>query len=134
MTLFNVLSMFLKKETLSKKPQEKINSLNNIRRHLKKYDLLNSKYLLKRNNTYFVLYLEKDRNIQYSLKTSNFLLANILKYKLLENIHKRIKEMKDEDLLKITNNFNRHLEIFKADTGVNIKVNDFDNIDNEKNS
>ena len=65
------------------------NKLLNIKRFLKKYDLLNNKNLIKRKNIY---YLQKDRNIQYSLNTSDFLLSNILKYKILLKIEERLKK------------------------------------------
>lgn len=82
------------KETLSEKIQPKLNDLSNIRRYLKKHNLLNSKYLSKINNTYYVFYFKKNENQQFSLKTSDFLIANILKYKIINNIKEEIKNGK----------------------------------------
>ena len=49
------------------------NSLLNIKRYLKKYDLLNNKNLTKRKEIYyFTFYLTKDKNISYSLNTNDF--------------------------------------------------------------
>ena len=92
------------------------NKLLNIKRFLKKYDLLNNKNLIKRKNIYyFSFYLQKDRNIQYSLNTSDFLLSNILKYKILLKIEERLKKMGlKEDYLK---QFNTNLTVIKTDKG-----------------
>jgi integrase len=91
-----------KKQTLSKETPPKLNNLNSVRRYLKKYDLLNNKYLINRNGIYyFVFYFEKDTNKQFSLKTSNFLLANIIKYKIITEINKELNRMKNEDFLDI---------------------------------
>jgi len=65
-----------------------------------------------------VLYLENDINIQYSLKTSNYLISNILKYKILINIKEELRKMNKDDLL---NRFNTNLQVFKTDTGINIQ-------------
>ena len=49
------------------------NSLLNIKKYLKKYDLLNNKNLTKRKEIYyFTFYLTKDKNISYSLNTNDF--------------------------------------------------------------
>ena len=96
------------------------NKLLNIKRFLKKYDLLNNKNLIKRKETYyFSFYLQKDRNIQYSLNTSDFLLSNILKYKILLKIEERLKKMGlKEDYLK---QFNQNLTVIKTDKGLLIE-------------
>jgi integrase len=92
-----------------------------MRRYLKKHDLLNDKYLTKRNNIYyFVFYLEKDLNCQYSLKTSNYLIANIFKYKILYNIMIEMRKMNIEDRL----NTNQALTIFKSDNSLNLIAED----------
>ena len=65
-----------------------------------------------------MLYLENDINIQYSLKTSNYLISNILKYKILINIKEELRKMNKDDLL---NRFNTNLQVFKTDTGINIQ-------------
>jgi hypothetical protein len=90
------------------------NKLLNIKRFLKKYDLLNNKNLIKRKNIYyFSFYLQKDKNIQYSLNTNDFLLSNILKYKILLKIEERLKKMGlKEDYLK---QFNTNLTVIKTD-------------------
>ena len=114
---FNVSS----KENLSNKVIIKNdNKLLNIKRFLKKYDLLNNKNLIKRKNIYyFSFYLQKDRNIQYSLNTSDFLLSNILKYKILLKIEERLKKMGlKEDYLK---QFNQNLTVIKTDKGLLIE-------------
>ncbi len=92
------------------------NKLLNIKRFLKKYDLLNNKNLIKRKNIYyFSFYLQKDKNIQYSLNTNDFLLSNILKYKILIKIEERLKKMGlKEDYLK---QFNTNLTVIKTDKG-----------------
>ena len=96
------------------------NNLLNIKRFLKKYDLLNNKNLIKRKNTYyFSFYLKKDRNIQYSLNTNDFLLSNILKYKILIKIEERLKKMGiEEDYFQ---QFNRNLTVIKTDKGFSIE-------------
>ena len=96
------------------------NKLLNIKRFLKKYDLLNNKNLIKRKNIYyFSFYLQKDKNIQYSLNTNDFLLSNILKYKILFKIEERLKKMGlKEDYLK---QFNTNLTVIKTDKGLLIE-------------
>ena len=79
------------------------NSLLNIKRYLKKYDLLNNKNLTKRKNIYyFTFYLTKDKNISYSLNTNDFFLSNILKYKILLKLKEEIKKWDSKN--NITNN------------------------------
>ena len=108
-----------KKETLSKKTTIKTNKLNNIKRYLIKYDLLNDKYLTKRKEIYYFNYtIDKDNNCQYSLKTTNYLISNILKYKILLKIKEELQKMNENDLL---NKFNRNLTVFKTDTSINIQ-------------
>ena len=104
---------------------KKDNSLLNIKRFLKKYDLLNNKNLTKRKNIYyFTFYLTKDKNISYSLNTKDFFISNILKYKILLKLKEEIKKMGfEEEYLK---QFNTNLTIFKTDNSINI------NIDNEE--
>ena len=101
-----------KQDLSNKNVIKKDNSLLNIKRYLKKYDLLNNKNLTKRKDIYyFSFYLQKDRNIQYSLNTKDFLLSNILKYKILLKLEKEIKKMDfEEEYLK---QFNTSLTIFK---------------------
>ena len=96
------------------------NKLLNIKRFLKKYDLLNNKNLIKRKNIYyFSFYLQKDKNIQYSLNTNDFLLSNILKYKILLKIEERLKKMGlKEDYLK---QFNTNLTVIKTDKSFKIE-------------
>ena len=51
------------------------NKLLNIKRFLKKYDLLNNKNLIKRKDIYyFIFYLKKDKNLCFSSYTKDFLL------------------------------------------------------------
>ena len=77
------------------------NSLLNIKRYLKKYDLLNNKNLTKRKeNYYFTFYLTKDKNISYSLNTNDFFLSNILKYKILLKLNGEFKKMGFEEYNK----------------------------------
>ena len=99
------------------------NSLLNIKRYLKKYDLLNNKNLIKRKDIYyFTFYLQKDKNISFSLNTKDFFLSNILKYKILLKLKEEIKKMDfEEEYLK---QFNTSLTIFKTDSGININVDD----------
>jgi hypothetical protein len=100
------------------------NSLLNIKRYLKKYDLLNNKNLTKRKeNYYFTFYLTKDKNISYTLNTNDFFLSNILKYKILLKLKEEIKKMGFEE--EYNKQFNTNLTIFKTDNSINI------NIDNE---
>ena len=107
------------KQNLSEDKQPKLNDLSNIRRYLKKHNLLNSKYLSKRNNTYYyVFYFEKDINQQFSLKTPDFLIANILKYKIINNIKEEIRKMGNEELFSL----NQKLTIFGTDTTININA------------
>ena len=78
---------------------KKDNSLLNIKRFLKKYDLLNNKNLIKRKDIYyFTFYLQKDKNISFSLNTKDFFLSNILKYKILLKLKEEIKKMDFEVL------------------------------------
>ena len=105
--LINTLQCFYnvpKKENLSKKTTIKNNNLNNIKRYLIKYNLLNKKYLVKRKDIYYFNYtIDKDNNCQYSLKTSDYLISNILKYKILLKLERKLKEMNENELLKIFN-------------------------------
>ena len=110
------------KQNLSNKIVKKNdNSLLNIKRYLKKYDLLNNKNLIKRKDIYyFTFYLQKDKNISFSLNTKDFLLSNILKYKILLKLKEEIKKMDfEEEYLK---QFNTSLTIFKTDSGININA------------
>ena len=99
------------------------NKLLNIKRFLKKYDLLNNKNLIKRKDIYyFIFYLQKDKNITFSLNTKDFLLSNILKYKILLKLEKEIKKMDfEEEYLK---QFNTSLTIFKTNNSININTDD----------
>lgn len=73
----------------------------------------------KRNNTYYyVFYFEKDENQQFSLKTSDFLIANILKYKIIKNIKEEIKKMGNEDLFSLT----QKLTIFGTENTLNLNA------------
>ena len=114
-----------KQDLSNKNVIKKDNSLLNIKRYLKKYDLLNNKNLTKRKDIYyFIFYLKKDKNICFSLNTKDFLLSNILKYKILLKLKEEIKKMGfEEEYLK---QFNTNLTIFKTDNSINI------NIDNEE--
>ena len=77
------------------------NSLLNIKRYLKKYDLLNNKNLTKRKDIYyFTFYLSKDKNISYTLNTNDFFLSNILKYKILLKLNGEFKKMGFEEYNK----------------------------------
>ncbi|MFW2607647.1 tyrosine-type recombinase/integrase [Aliarcobacter butzleri] len=113
-----------KQDLSNKNVIKKDNSLLNIKRYLKKYDLLNNKNLTKRKDIYyFTFYLQKDKNISFSLNTKDFFLSNILKYKILLKLKEEIKKMDfEEEYLK---QFNTSLTIFKTDNSINI------NIDNE---
>lgn len=91
------------KQDLSNKIVKKNdNSLLNIKRYLKKYDLLNNKNLIKRKDIYyFTFYLQKDKNISFSLNTKDFFISNILKYKILLKMEEKLKEMGfEEEYLK----------------------------------
>ena len=102
---------------------KKDNSLLNIKRFLKKYDLINNKNLIKRKDIYyFTFYLQKDKNISFSLNTKDFFLSNILKYKILLKLKEEIKKMDfEEEYLK---QFNTSLTIFKTDNSININAED----------
>ena len=98
------------KDILNKK------SLLNIKRYFKKYDLLNNKNLVKRNeNFYFSFYLENDKSLQFSLYTKDLLLANILKYKIILKLKEELKKMDKEEYLK---QFNTTLTILKTDNSI----------------
>ena len=87
-----------KQDLSNKNVIKKDNSLLNIKRYLKKYDLLNNKNLTKRKDIYyFIFYLKKDKNICFSLNTKDFLLSNILKYKILLKLEEEIKKMGFEE-------------------------------------
>ncbi|PNV82955.1 MAG: hypothetical protein C0627_07850 [Sulfurimonas sp.] len=62
---------------------ETFGKLKQIGKLLKQYNLLNSKYLYLRNNTYYFVLKVKNRVIKKSLKTDNYIYANILKYKIM---------------------------------------------------
>jgi integrase len=95
----------------------KSKNLLNIKRYLKKYDLLNNKNLIMRENIYyFSFYLEKDKNVQYSLKIKDFLLANIIKYKIILKLKEEIKKMNFED--EYLKQFNTSLTILKNDNSI----------------
>ncbi len=102
-----------KQDLSNKNVIKKNNSLLNIKRYLKKYDLLNNKNLTKRKEIYyFTFYLTKDKNISYSLNTNDFFLSNILKYKILLKLNGEFKKMGFEEYNK---QFNNNLTIFKTD-------------------
>ncbi len=66
----------------------------------------------RKNIYYFTFYIEKDKNICFSLNTNDLLLSNILKYKILIKLEKRLKEMGiEEDYLK---QFNTNLIVNKT--------------------
>ena len=101
----------------------KSKNLLNIKRYLKKYDLLNNKNLLIRKEIYyFSFYLEKDKNIQYSLKIKDFLLANIIKYKIILKLKEEIKRMNFED--EYLKQFNTSLTILKSDNSIIVNADD----------
>ena len=103
------------KQDLSNKIVKKNdNNLLNIKRYLKKNDLLNNKNLIKRKDIYyFIFYLQKDKNITFSLNTKDFLLSNILKYKILLKLKEEIKKMDfEEEYLKT-----KHIMIIFATFG-----------------
>lgn len=113
----------IKQDLSNKIVKKNDNNLLNIKRYLKKYDLLNNKNLIKRKDIYyFIFYLQKDKNITFSLNTKDFLLSNILKYKILLKLKEEIKKMDfEEEYLK---QFNTSLTIFKTDSGININAED----------
>ena len=107
------------KETLSNKDITFNNELKNIRRYLKKHNLLNNKYLSKRNSIYYyVFYFEKDDNQQFSLRTSDFLIANIMKYKIINSIKEEIRKMGNDKLFDL----NQKLTIFGTDNNINVSA------------
>ena len=87
-----------KQDLINKIVKKNDNNLLNIKRYLKKYDLLNNKNLTKQKEIYyFTFYLTKDKNISYSLNTNDFFLSNILKYKILLKLEEEIKKMGFEE-------------------------------------
>ena len=124
-----------KKKILSKK-EPLLNTKNNLKRNLKKYGLLNNKHLSKRKNIYyFVFYFENNTNKQFSLRTTDFLISNIIKYKILIRIEEELKKMNLEDL--INQKTRRDLGVFRTKNGFNITIDDekdeklVDNIENQ---
>ncbi len=112
------------KQDLSNKIVKKNdNNLLNIKRYLKKNDLLNNKNLIKRKNIYyFTFYLQKDKNITFSLNTKDFLLSNILKYKIILKLKEEIKKMNfEEEYLK---QFNTSLTILKNGNSIIVNADD----------
>ncbi len=105
------------------------NSLLNLKRYLKKYDLLNNKNLTKRKEIYyFTFYLEKEKNICISLNTKDFFLSNILKYKILLKLEEKLKKMGlEEDYLK---QFNTNLTIHKTKKGFIVEKDENDEDEN----
>jgi hypothetical protein len=80
---------------------ETFGKLKQIGKLLKQYNLLNSKYLYLRNNTYYFVLKVKNRVFKKSLKTDNYIYANILKYKIL-----RYLSMSDfDDMFKVRDLF-----------------------------
>ena len=80
---------------------ETFGKLKQIGKLLKQYNLLNSKYLYLRNDTYYFVLKVKNMVIKKSLKTDNYIYANILKYKIM-----RYLSMSDlDDFLNYRNMF-----------------------------
>jgi hypothetical protein len=80
---------------------ETFGKLKQIGKLLKQYNLLNSKYLYLRNNTYYFVLKVKNKVFKKSLKTDNYIYANILKYKIM-----RYLSMSDlDDFLNYRNMF-----------------------------
>lgn len=80
---------------------ETFGKLKQIGKLLKQYNLLNNKYLYLRSNTYYFVLKVKNRVFKKSLKTDNYIYANILKYKIL-----RYLSMSDfDDMFKVRDLF-----------------------------
>jgi hypothetical protein len=80
---------------------ETFGKLKQIGKLLKQYNLLNTKYLYLRNDTYYFVLKVKNRVFKKSLKTDNYIYANILKYKIL-----RYLSMSDfDDMFKVRDLF-----------------------------
>ncbi|KIM09935.1 MAG: hypothetical protein KU29_01400 [Sulfurovum sp. FS06-10] len=72
---------------------ETFGKLNLIEKQFKKFNLLDDKYLLKRNNVYyFVLRLNNTTIFKKSLKTNNYLYGNC-SFKTGFNAHARVIQM-----------------------------------------
>jgi len=78
----------------------KLKKVGNILRRL---DLLNSKYLYqeKKSKIYYFSLRIKHQTFRKSLKTNNYIYANILKYKILNGVQK----MDKDDLLNLNNGY-----------------------------
>jgi len=61
--------------------------LKQIGKLLKQYNLINSKYLYLRSNTYYFVLKVKNKVFKKSLKTDNYIYANILKYKIMRYLN-----------------------------------------------
>ena len=67
---------------------ETYEKLKLIEKQLGRMNLLNNKYLYKRNSIYYFSIKLNNQTIKKSLQTTNFVYANILKYKIIYRLDK----------------------------------------------
>jgi hypothetical protein len=89
---------------------ETYEKLKLIEKQLGRMNLLNNKYLYKRNSIYYFSIKLNNQTIKKSLQTTNFVYANILKYKIIYRL----------DKMDIKYNLNNMFIVQRAGDNINI--------------
>lgn len=94
--------------------------LKKVRNFLTKLNLLNTKYLYKRNDIYYFCVKIDNQVIKKSLFNNDYVYSNLLKYKIINLVKQKI--LNDKELNMFDNPFNKTYTIHKIGNSISLEA------------